>query len=85
MKNKEQILREIDSLSIDFSDCFIGYRPYPESLAILKANGVNLIYAENCNSEDVGKSIVDHFIAQGMSLDDKYSLNIAKGIFIYKK
>jgi hypothetical protein len=85
MKEKELIIREIEAKISEFEGFLIGFKAFPQSLAVLQANGIEVVYGENCISENDAKFIVKYFIEKGMSLDKKFSMNIAKGIFIRRK
>ena len=82
MKEKELIIREIESKISEFHGFLIGFKTYPQSLAVLQANGIEIVYGENCISENDASFIVKYFQEKGMALDKKFSMNIAKGIFI---
>lgn len=85
MKEKEIIVREIESIISEFQKFLIGFKAYPQSLVLLKENGIEIIYAENCIAENDAKFIVKYFQEKGMGLDNEFSMNIAKGIYIRSK
>jgi len=84
MKEKELIIREIESMINEFEDFLIGFRAFPQSLTIIEANGLEIVYGANCISENDAKTIVAYFKRKGMRLDEQFSMNIAKGVFIRK-
>jgi hypothetical protein len=84
MKTKELLIQEIESKLTDkITDYLIGYRGYPQSLILLQKHKINILFGENCLSENDAKFIVDYFIAKGMKLENRYSLNISKGIYVF--
>jgi len=84
MKNKELIISEIEKLAVNFEEYTIGFRTHPESYVVLKANGIKIVYGVTCSSENDAKYIFDYFKNKGMKRDSRFSLNIAKGIYIHR-
>ena len=86
MKAKEIVIQEIESTcSNNYSNYLIGFRTFPESIALLNANNVEVIFGENCKSEKEAKEVVEHFLSKGIQKETKYSLNIAKGVYLIAK